>query len=46
MNAMTNEHEHGLEVCDRTNCNEEAVGEDRRGVPVCQEHAEEDWARD
>lgn len=44
MNATTNSIEH--ETCDRTNCNEDAIGEDRHGVPVCQAHAEDDWAKD
>lgn len=34
------------EVCDRQYCSEIAVGEDRRGIPVCEEHGVEDWAHD
>lgn len=35
-----------VEQCDRSHCGEDAVGEDTRGVPVCQYHAEESWAND
>lgn len=32
--------------CDRQHCDDPVAGEDRKGVEVCQHHAEEDWARD
>lgn len=34
------------ELCERPYCDELATAEDRRSIPVCQHHAEEDWAND
>lgn len=34
------------ELCERRYCDELATAEDRRSIPVCQHHAEEDWAND
>lgn len=37
---------HRDQKCDRHGCDSPVAGDDTKGVPVCQQHAEESWAND